>query len=103
MFFLFFIFFHLFFCLCLFRAETSAYGGSQAQCLIEAVAARATAMPDPSCVCDLHHSSRQQRWILNPLSKARVGTLNLMVPSWIHFHYAKTGTPMFFLDNALEP
>ena len=30
----------------------------------------ATAMPDPSHVCDPYHSS-QQRWILNPLSKAR--------------------------------
>ena len=29
----------------------------------------ATAMPDPSNVCDLHHSSRQH-WILNPLSEA---------------------------------
>ena len=31
--------------------------------------ATATATPDPSCVCDPPHSS-QQRWILNPLSKA---------------------------------
>ena len=30
----------------------------------------ATAMPDLSRVCDLHHSS-WQRWILNPLSEAR--------------------------------
>ena len=30
----------------------------------------ARAMPDPSPVCNLHHSSRQ-RWILNALSKAR--------------------------------
>ena len=30
----------------------------------------ATAMRDASLVCDLHHSS-WQRWILNPLSKAR--------------------------------
>ena len=30
----------------------------------------ATATRDPSCVCDLHHSSQQCR-ILNPLSKAR--------------------------------
>ena len=30
----------------------------------------ATAMPYPSLVCDLHHSSRQCR-ILDPLSKAR--------------------------------
>ena len=32
--------------------------------------ATATAMQDPSCVCNLHHSSRQCQ-ILNPLSKAR--------------------------------
>ena len=30
----------------------------------------ATATPDLSRFCDLHHSSRQ-RWILNPLSEAR--------------------------------
>ena len=30
----------------------------------------ATAMPDPSHFCDLHHSSRQRR-ILNPLSRSR--------------------------------
>ena len=30
----------------------------------------ATAMPEPSCVCDLHHSL-WKRQILNPLSKAR--------------------------------
>jgi len=38
---------------------------------------RATAMPDLSHVCDLHHSSWYHR-ILNPLSKARDRTLNLM-------------------------
>ena len=26
---------------------------------------------DPSHICDLHHSSQQQRWILNPLIKAK--------------------------------
>ena len=31
--------------------------------------AAATATQDPSCFCDLHHSS-QQSWILNPLSEA---------------------------------
>ena len=36
----------------------------------------ATATRDPSCVCDLHHSSRQRR-ILNPLSEARDRTLDL--------------------------
>ena len=42
----------------------------------------ATAMLDPSHVCDLHHSSQQRR-ILNPLSKARDRTHNLIVPSRI--------------------
>ena len=45
--------------------------------------ARATAMQDPSHVCDLHHSS-QQCQIVNPLSKGRDQTHNLMVPSQIH-------------------
>ena len=43
---------------------------------------RATAMQDLGRVFDLHHSS-QQHQILNPLSKARDRTHNLMVPSWI--------------------
>ena len=37
----------------------------------------ATATPDPSLVFDLYHSSRQ-RWMLNPLSKARDRTRVLM-------------------------
>ena len=44
--------------------------------------ARATATQDPSRVCNLHHSSRQRR-IINPLSKGRDRTRNLMVPSRI--------------------
>jgi len=52
----------------------------------------ATATPDPRCIFNLYHSSRQ-RWILNPLSKARDQTLNLMVPSWIRFRCATAGTP----------
>ena len=44
--------------------------------------AYATAAQDPSLACDLHHSSRQ-RGILNPLSKARGRTHNLMVLSRI--------------------
>ena len=54
--------------------------------------ARITATQDPSHVCDLHHSSRQH-WILNPLSEAQDRTRNLMVPSWIFFCCATTGTP----------
>ena len=46
--------------------------------------ATATAMPDPSRVCDLHHNSRHRR-ILNPLSKARdwilVGFISV-APQW---------------------
>ena len=54
----------------------------------------ATATQDLSHVCDLHHCSQQSQ-ILNPLSEARDRTCNLMVPSWIHFCYATTGTPTF--------
>ena len=57
--------------------------------------ATATATPDPSYIFNLHHSSRQRR-ILNPQSKARDGTCNLMVPSRIHFCCATTGTPELF-------
>ena len=39
--------------------------------------ATATATQDPSCICDLHHSS-QQHQILNPLSEARDWTHVLM-------------------------
>ena len=42
----------------------------------------ATAMPDPSHICDLHHSA-QQCWILNPLSEARDGTCLPVDTSWV--------------------
>ena len=51
----------------------------------------ATAMPDPSRVCDLYHSS-WQHWILNSPSKARDRTHVLMDTSQVHFHRATTGT-----------
>ena len=56
--------------------------------------ATATATGDPSCICDLHHSS-WQRWIPYPLREARDQTRNLMVPSWICFCCAMTRTPIF--------
>ena len=56
------------------------------------LSAHATATQGLSCICDLHHSSRQ-RWILNPLNEARDQMRNLMVPSWVHFHCATMGTP----------
>ena len=52
----------------------------------------ATAMQDPSRVCDLHHHS-WQRWIPDPLSKAKDWTCILMDTSQIPFHCATTGTP----------
>ena len=67
------------------------HGGSQARGPIRAYA-RATAMPDLSHVCDLHHSSWQRR-TLNPLSEARDRTRNLMALSCIRFCCATMGTP----------
>ena len=55
----------------------------------------ATAMPDPSCVCDLQHSSRQLR-ILNPLREARDRTCVLIDISQICFCWAAMGMPWFF-------
>ena len=49
----------------------------------------ATAVPDPSHVCDLHHHSWQHR-ILNPLSKAGDRTCVLMDTNQICFCCATT-------------
>ena len=62
-------------------------GGSQARGLSGQLPA--TAMQDPSRVCDPHHSS-QQCQIHKPLSEARHRTLNLRVPSRICFLWATT-------------
>ena len=83
-----------------FRAAPAAHGGSQARGPIRAIAAAytiATAMQDPSHVCNLHHCSGQCQ-ILNPLSEARDRTHNLMALSQIHFHCATKGTPVFSLS-----
>ena len=64
----------------LFMAIPAAYGSSQARVASKLqlpAYATATAMPDPSCVCDLHYSSEQHR-ILNPLTEARDGTRILL-------------------------
>ena len=63
------ILFFVFVFVCFFRVEPVAHGGSRARGQIRDVATT-TARPDPSLVCDLHHSSRPCR-ILNPLSEAR--------------------------------
>ena len=44
----------------------------------------ATATRDPSCICNLHHSS-WQFWVLNPLSEARDRTRTLVDTSQVHF------------------
>ena len=75
-------------CVCVFRTTPSAYGGSQARSQIRATA---TATPDPSRICDLHHSS-QQCWILNPWSKARDQTCILMDTSRVGYHWATMGS-----------
>ena len=69
--------------------------------------ATATARRDPSCICNIHHSSWQY-WILYPQSKARDWTHNLMVPSQISFCCSTTGTPLihfllfiYFTSNTL--
>ena len=59
---------------------------------------RATAMQDPSCDCNLHHSSWQCQ-ILNSLSEARDQTCNLMLPSQICFCCTMMGTPRKLIFN----
>ena len=52
----------------------------------------AIATQDPSCICDLHHSS-QQCQIPDPLREARDRTHILMDTSRIHFCCTTTETP----------
>ena len=64
--------------------------------------ATATAMADPSCICDLH-CSWQQCWILNPLSRAgRDQTSILMDASWVPYCWATTRTPQDLLFASLD-
>ena len=53
--------------------------------------ATATATLDPSCVCNLYHSSWKRR-ILNPLIEARDGTCILMDAGFVN-RWATMGTP----------
>ena len=62
-------------------------------------------MQDSSCVCNLHHSSRQHH-ILNPLSVAREQNCILMVTSQINFLWAMMATPQplgFWASSTLVP
>ena len=51
----------------------------------------ATAMLEPSHVCNLHHSSCQC-WILNPLNGAKNWTHVIMDTSQVHFYWTTIGT-----------
>ena len=51
--------------------------------------------PDPSCVCNLHHSSWQCQ-VLDPLREARDRTCILTDTSQVHFCCATMGIPLFF-------
>ena len=79
-----------------FRAEPPAYGSSPSRCWIWAAAAGLhnshSNLGSKPCL-QLNHSS-PLCWILNPLSKARDRTLNLLIPGQIHFCCATTGTPI---------
>ena len=88
-------FLNFFFFLFLLRAILTAYGGFQSRSRIGACATT-TAMPDPSHICDLHHSS-WQRWILNPPSEAKDHICFIVDTSQICFYWAMTGTPIFLI------
>ena len=84
--------FFFFFFFWLFRAARLAYRRSQARGWIGAAYATATGTPDPSCIYNLYHNS-QLRSIFNPLCMVRDWTCLLMNTSWVHYHWATTGTP----------
>ena len=95
-----FFFFFLFFLLVFlglhpWHMEVSRLGVESELQLPPYTTATATATPDLSRICNLHHSSRQRR-ILNALSKASDRTSNLVVPSWICYPLSHDGgTPIF--------
>ena len=62
----------------------------------------APAMPDPSCDCNLHHSSRQRR-ILKPRSEARGPTHILMILVGIVNHRATKGNPGVAFSKQAAP
>ena len=79
----------------LFSSVPAAYGTSQARGWIRDAAAgicHSHSNARSELCLWLHHSS-WQRWILNPLSRARDRTHVLIDTSQIHFCWATTGTP----------
>ena len=82
---------------CLFRATPEYMEGPRLGVESELLSAYAitTATTDPSCICNLHHSSGQNQ-ILNPLSKAKDQTCIFKDTSWVRYHWATTGTTKQF-------
>ena len=94
-----FFFLLLFVCLvfCLFRDAHMACGGSQARDLIRSTAA-GLRQSHSNAGSEPHLRSTpqlKQHRILNPLSEARDGNCNLIVPSRIRFCCTMTGTPRY--------
>ena len=79
-----FIYYYYFLIFCLFQGHSHGIWKFQGQWSNRSCSHRPKPEPlatwDPSRVCNLHHSSWQECQILNPLSKARDQTCNLMVP-----------------------
>ena len=83
----------------LFRGAPVAYAGFLARGQIRAATAslhHSHLTPNPSCICDLHHSSWQCE-ILNPLSEARDWTGILMDTGRVYYHRATMGIPQFWI------
>ena len=89
-----FYFFPFFFFLgpLLWHMEVPRLGINSELQLLVYTTATAIAMPDLNCIFNLYHSS-WQRWIPDPLSKARDGTCILLDTRFIHFCCAIMGTP----------
>ena len=79
---LFFFFLFFFLGLHLWHIEILRLGVESGLLLPGYTTATATAIPDPSHICDLHHSSGQHQ-ILNSLSEARDQTHILIDASWV--------------------
>ena len=95
-----------FFLSLLFRAALAAYGGSQARCWIRDTVSghshrhsHSTARFEP---CLWLTPQLTATPILNPLSKARDQTQNLMVSSWICSHCITTRIPGWFLFEVMK-
>ena len=86
---------YLFVCLLLFRAASMADGSSQARGPTgAATAGHRHGKAGSSCICDVHHGSRQHQ-ILNPLSKTRGQTRILTATSQVRYHWATLGTRIY--------